>query len=138
MSLDTIILIDRSKEKKSILMEKLKEKVNFSYIKLEALMQTIKEVSDAQGYNFERKKYIEFLDKFIKNISKNSEINLIDIDNLSVKNANELIQKYDNVLVIYLEDLENAQNAVTIDINNKEEVEKLIEEIEKRKKKWKV
>ncbi len=135
MSLDTIILIDRSKEKKSILMEKLKEKVNFSYIKLEALMQTIKEVSDAQGYNFERKKYIEFLDKFIKNISKNSEINLIDIDNLSVKNANELIQKYDNVLVIYLEDLENAQNAVTIDINNKEEVEKLIEEIEKRKKK---
>src|SRR5699024_1885678 len=106
-----------------------------SYIKLEALMQTIKEVSDAQGYNFERKKYIEFLDKFIKNISKNSEINLIDIDNLSVKNANELIQKYDNVLVIYLEDLENAQNAVTIDINNKEEVEKLIEEIEKRKKK---
>ena len=135
MSLDTIILIDRSKEKKSILMEKLKEKVNFSYIKLEALMQTIKEVSDAQGYNFERKKYIEFLDKLIKNISKNSEINLIDIDNLSVKNANELIQKYDNVLVIYLEDLENAQNAVTIDINNKEEVEKLIEEIEKRKKK---
>ena len=135
MSLDTIILIDRSKEKKSILMEKLKEKVNFSYIKLEALMQTIKEVSDAQGYNFERKKYIELLDKFIKNISKNSEINLIDIDNLSVKNANELIQKYDNVLVIYLEDLENAQNAVTIDINNKEEVEKLIEEIEKRKKK---
>lgn len=135
MSLDTIILIDRSKEKKSILMEKLREKVNFSYIKLEALMQTIKEVSDAQGYNFERKKYIEFLDKFIKNISKNSEINLIDIDNLSVKNANELIQKYDNVLVIYLEDLENAQNAVTIDINNKEEVEKLIEEIEKRKKK---
>ena len=135
MSLDTIILIDRNKEKKSILMEKLKEKVNFSYIKLEALMQTIKEVSDAQGYNFERKKYIEFLDKFIKNISKNSEINLIDIDNLSVKNANELIQKYDNVLVIYLEDLENAQNAVTIDINNKEEVEKLIEEIEKRKKK---
>lgn len=135
MSLDTIILIDRSKEKKSILMEKLKEKVNFSYIKLEALMQTIKEVSDAQGYNFERKKYIAFLDKFIKNISKNSEMNLIDIDNLSVKNANELVQKYDNILVIYLEKIENEQNAVSIDINNKEEVEKLIEEIEKRKKK---
>ena len=59
---------------------------------------------------------------------------LIDIDNLSTQNANKLITEHDNIIIIYLQKIQNEEKAISVDIYNENEVEKLIEEIVKRKR----
>ncbi len=134
MKFNTIILIDKNQEEKNIFMEKLKRKMNFSYTKLEAIFQTIRETAEIGDYNFEAQKYIEFLNKFLNNISTKDEMYLIDIDNLSTQNANKLITEHDNIIIIYLQKIQNEEKAISVDIYNENEVEKLIEEIVKRKR----
>lgn len=134
MELNTIILIDKNPEEKNFFIEKLKKKIKFSYTKLEAVLQTIKEISEIKNYTFESNKYIEFLNKFLDNIAKKDGMYLLDIDNLSVQNANKLIAKHNNILIIYLQKIQNEEKIISIDINNNTEIEKLIEEIVKRKK----
>lgn len=132
MNINTIILIDKNQKRKENFIEKLKEKVDFSYTKLEVIFQTIREVSNKEDYKFEAKQYIEFLDKFLTNLSKKSKKCLLDIDELSIQNANKLLQEHKNIIVIYLEKKQNEGNIISIEASNIKEVEKIITEIEKR------
>ena len=116
--------------------EKLKQKIDFSYTKIEALFQTIREISDKEFCKVEPKQYVEFLDKFLINLSKKDKIYLIDIDELLLQNANKLIQEHNNIIIIYLQKKQNEGKAISIDANIYEEVDRLIEEIVKRMMVW--
>lgn len=132
MNVNTIILIDKNQKRKENFIEKLKQNIDFSYTKLEALFQTIREISNKEFYKFEAKQYTEFLDKFLINLSKKDKIYLIDIDELLIQNANKLIQKHNNIIIVYLQKKQNEGKVISIDGNNEKEVDKLIEEIVKR------
>lgn len=134
MYINTIILIDKNRKRKENFIEKLKQTVDFSYTKLEAIFQTINEVSNKEGYKFDAKQYIEFLDKFLTNLSKKGEMCLLDIDELSIQNANKLLQEHKNIIIIYLEKKQDEGKIISIDASNINEVEKIITEIEKRMK----
>mgnify|MGYP003372412748 CR=1 FL=1 len=137
MSINTIILIEKDKNKKEYFIEKLRQRLEFSYTKIEALFQTIKETSDKESYEFKKEQYLEFLDKFLKNLSKKEERYLIDVDKLSVENANKLLEKHNNIIIIYLQKKQEEGNTIKIDVGNEEEVNKLIEYIVKKGILWK-
>lgn len=134
MYINTIILIDKNLKRKENFIEKLKQTVDFSYTKLEAIFQTINEVSNKEGNKFDAKQYIEFLDKFLTNLSKKGEMCLLDIDELSIQNANKLLQEHKNIIIIYLEKKQDEGKIISIDASNINEVEKIITEIDKRMK----
>lgn len=134
MYINTIILIDKNRKRKENFIEKLKQTVDFSYTKLEAIFQTINEVSNKEGNKFDAKQYIEFLDKFLTNLSKKGEMCLLDIDELSIQNANKLLQEHKNIIIIYLEKKQDEGKIISIDASNINEVEKIITEIDKRMK----
>lgn len=133
MSINTIILIDKNQKRKECFREKLKRNLKFSYTKIEALFQTIREISEKESYEFRTEQYLKFLDEFLNNLSKKQEMYLIDVDELSIQNANKLIEEHNNIIIIYLQKEPNEGKAIRIDGDNDEEVEKLIEEIVKRK-----
>lgn len=134
MNINTIILIDKNQQRKENFMKKLKQKIKISYTKLEALFQTIRETFNDEGYEFKTGQYLEFLDNFLNNLSRRQEFYLIDVDELSVQNANMLAEKHKNIMVIYLQKEQNDGKTIKIDGNNDEEVNELIKEIEKRLK----
>ena len=136
MNVNTIILVDKDQTRKMYFIEKLKQKIDFSYTKIEALFQTIREISDKEFCKVEPKQYVEFLDKFLINLSKKDKIYLIDIDELLLQNANKLIQEHNNIIIIYLQKKQNEGKAISIDANIYEEVDRLIEEIVKRMMVW--
>lgn len=137
MSTNTIILIEKDKNRKEYFIEKLKQRIEFSYTKIEALFKTIKEISDKESYKLKKEKYLEFLDKFLRNLSKKQGMYLIDVDELSLENANKLIEEHDNIIVIYLQKKQNEGKAIKIDGSNYEEVNKVIQDIVKRSILWK-
>ena len=128
---NTIILIDNSQKRKNYFIEQLKQKINFSYTKLEALLKTVKELTDKESCEFEAKQYINFLDHFLTNLGKKEEMYLIDIDELQIENANRLIEKHDNIIIIYLQPTNN-EKIISVDGDNNEEIAKLIERIVNR------
>ena len=132
MSINTIVLVEKDKNKKEYFIEKLKQSIEFSYTKIEALIKTIKEISDKESYELKKEEYLEFIDRFLKNLSKKQEMYLIDADELSFENANRLIEEHDNIMVIYLQKRQNTGKAIEIDCTNYEEVNKLIQDIVKR------
>lgn len=134
MNINTIILIDKNQQRKENFMKKLKQKIKISYTKLEALFQTVRETFNDEGYEFKTGQYLEFLDNFLNNLSRRQEFYLIDVDELSVQNANMLAEKHKNIMVIYLQKEQNDGKTIKIDGNNDEEVNELIKEIEKRLK----
>lgn len=133
MSINTIILIDKNQERKKFFIEKLRQKLSFSYTKIEALFQTIGEIVEKRSNEFTKIQYLEFLSKFLNNLSKKQQIYLIDVDELSVQNANKLKEEHDNIIIIYLERNGEEGNTIQINGNDEEEIDKLIEEIVKRK-----
>ncbi len=110
----------------------MQEKIFLSYIKLEALFETLEETFTRE-FNKENKekKYI-FLKKLLRNLSTKKAMNIIDIDSLSIENANKLIEENDSILVIYLKKVQDEGRIICINFDNTKEVEKLINEIVKR------
>lgn len=133
MSVNTVILVDKDKKRKECFMEKLKQRLRFSYTKIEALFETIREISEKESYEFRTAQYLKFLDKFLYNLSKKQEMYLIDVDELLIQNANKLIEEHNNIIIIYLQKGPNEGKEIRIDGNNNEEVDELVEEIVKRK-----
>lgn len=132
MSINTIILIEKDKNRKEYFIERLKQSIDFSYTKIEALLNTIEEILDKEFYELKKEKYLEFIDRFLENLSKKQEMYLIDVDELSFENANKLIEGHDNIIVIYLQKKQNDGKAIKIDGSNYEQVNKVIEDIVKR------
>lgn len=133
MNINTIILIDKNQEIKQSFIEKLKQKINFSYTKIEALFQAINEMSDKESIE----QYLKFLDKFLNNLSDKRELYLIDADNLSAQNANKLIKEHDNIIIIYLKKGQDEIQTIQINGDNEKEIDSLIEELVKRLELWK-
>lgn len=131
MGINTIILIDKNQKRKEYFMEKLKQKISFSYTKLEALFQTISEIADKKSYEFKTEKYLEFLDKFLNNLSDKQEMYLIDADELAIQNADKLIEGHNNIIIIYLQKEQDEGKAIQIN-GNEEVIDKLIEELVSR------
>lgn len=134
MNINTIILIDKNQEIKQSFIEKLKQKINFSYTKIEALFQAINEMSDKESIE----QYLKFLDKFLNNLSDKRELYLIDADNLSAQNANKLIKEHDNIIIIYLKKGQDEIQTIQINGDNEKEIDSLIEELVKRLELWKI
>lgn len=134
MNINTIILIDKNQQRKENFIKKIKQKIKISYTKVEALFQTIRETFNNEGYEFKIEQHMEFLDNFLNNLSKRQETYLIDVDELSVQNANVLAEKHKNIMIIYLQKEQIDGKIIKIDGNNDEEVNELIKEIEKRLK----
>ena len=134
MNINTIILIDKNQQRKENFIKEIKQKIKISYTKVEALFQTIRETFNNEGYEFKIEQHMEFLDNFLNNLSKRQETYLIDVDELSVQNANVLAEKHKNIMIIYLQKEQIDGKIIKIDGNNDEEVNELIKEIEKRLK----
>lgn len=133
MKYNTVILVDENQENKAIFMEKLKKQIKISYTKLEVLLQSIVQTyPEKYSENRQEKLYI-FLKQFLKNLSNKEDIYLIDVDNLLVKNAIKLTQENENIIIAYLEKIEEHEQIKSINIQCIEEVENFINELVKRK-----
>ncbi len=127
--INTIMLIDENQKRKEYFIEKLKQKVNFSYTKGEVVFQTINELYEKKSLEKEKEFYLTFFNKFIEQLSKSQGFNLIDVDKLSIENSSTLLKQHDNLMVIYLQKITNEDNIIQIDGNKKEEIDNLIKKI---------
>lgn len=128
---NTIILIDKDSKRKEKFIEKLKKNKVFSYTKIEALFQTINDMLDKKSNNFTKNQYLDFLNEFLNKLSQKQDLYLIDVDELSVQNANKLLEEHDNIIVIYLRKECSEGNIIQIDGSYDEELDKAIDYIVK-------
>lgn len=127
--MNTIILIDENQNRKKCFMEILKQKLNFSYTKAEVLFQTVQELYDDNISEFNKEIFLSFFNKLLEKLSHKNEVNLIDIDNLSTKNSIELLKKHTDLMIIYLQKIDNEEQVIQINGDNIEEVNDLVKEI---------
>lgn len=130
--MNTIILIDENQNRKKRFMDNLKQKLNFSYTKGEALIQTMQELYDSNKFEFDTKIFLKFFDKLLEKLSYKNGINIIDIDNLSIKNSVELLKKHSDLMIIYLQEIDNEEQVIQINGDKIDEVNNLIEKIVNR------
>ena len=67
--------------------------------------------------------------KLLEKLSHKNEVNLIDIDNLSTKNSIALLKKHTDLMIIYLQKIDNEEQVIQINGDNIEEVNDLVKEI---------
>ncbi len=127
--MSTIILIDENQNRKKCFMEILKQKLNFSYTKAEVLFQTVQELYDDNISEFNKEIFLSFFNKLLEKLSHKNEVNLIDIDNLSTKNSIALLKKHTDLMIIYLQKIDNEEQVIQINGDNIEEVNDLVKEI---------
>lgn len=127
--MNTIILIDENQNRKKCFMEILKQKLNFSYTKAEVLFQTVQELYDDNISEFNKEIFLSFFNKLLEKLSHKNEVNLIDIDNLSTKNSIALLKKHTDLMIIYLQKIDNEEQVIQINGDNIEEVNDLVKEI---------
>lgn len=127
--MNTIILIDENQNRKKCFMEILKQKLNFSYTKAEVLFQTVQELYDDNMSEFNKEIFLSFFNKLLEKLSHKNEVNLIDIDNLSTKNSIALLKKHTDLMIIYLQKIDNEEQVIQINGDNIEEVNDLVKEI---------
>jgi len=135
--MNTIILIDENQNRKKCFMEILKQKLNFSYTKAEVLFQTVQELYDDNMSEFNKEIFLSFFNKLLEKLSHKNEVNLIDIDNLSTKNSIALLKKHTDLMIIYLQKIDNEEQVIQINGDNIEEVNDLVKEIINRSEIWK-
>lgn len=132
MKLNTILLIDNDESRKEVFINSLREKINFSYIKLEAIYEALS-VTFKNTFNMGKKNnYYIFLQRYLKILSEKDTISIIDVNSLSEKTANILASKNPNIVIIYLERKIEKGNYLSVDINNLEELQIVINELKKR------
>lgn len=136
--MNTIILIDENQNRKKCFMETLKQKLNFSYTKAEVLFQTVQELYDDNISEFNKEIFLSFFNKLLEKLSHKNEVNLIDIDNLSTKNSIALLKKHTDLMIIYLQKIDNEEQVIQINGDNIEEVNDLVKEIINRSEIWKI
>ena len=135
--MSTIILIDENQNRKKCFMEILKQKLNFSYTKAEVLFQTVQELYDDNISEFNKEIFLSFFNKLLEKLSHKNEVNLIDIDNFSTKNSIALLKKHTDLMIIYLQKIDNEEQVIQINGDNIEEVNDLVKEIINRSEIWK-
>ena len=136
--MSTIILIDENQNRKKCFMEILKQKLNFSYTKAEVLFQTVQELYDDNISEFNKEIFLSFFNKLLEKLSHKNEVNLIDIDNLSTKNSIALLKKHTDLMIMYLQKIDNEEQVIQINGDNIEEVNDLVKEIINRSEIWKI
>lgn len=107
-----ILVVGSDMEKKSKLLETLRNKIDFSYIKLEALLST---VAESLNRNITEQEGINFFHKFLSNINKSEERYIIDLNDCKEEKLNKYINNQD-ILVVKIDD---------------KEITKIVDEIEK-------
>lgn len=95
-----ILIVSSDLEKKNEFLEILHKKIDFSYIKIEALLST---VAESLNRNITEQEGINFFHKFISNINKGEERYLIDLNNCKEETLNKYIDSQD-ILVIKIDD----------------------------------
>ena len=108
--MSTIILIDENQNRKKCFMEILKQKLNFSYTKAEVLFQTVQELYDDNISEFNKEIFLSFF-------------------NISTKNSIALLKKHTDLMIIYLQKIDNEEQVIQINGDNIEEVNDLVKEI---------
>lgn len=129
--INTIIVIGENIENKKKFIDKINEKANFSYTKLEAIFETFLDLYPEEFSSENTENFSKFLVKFLQKLKDKKELSVLDINNLSTKNAELLMENNSNILIIYLKKIENVNKCISIDIENEAEVSNLIENIKK-------
>lgn len=127
--INVIIIIGKNIEVKQKFINKLNEKMKFSYTKLEAIFETFLDLYPEKFSKENKENFSKFLVKFLENLKDKKEISVLDINELSVKNSELLMENNSNIMVIYLEKIEGVNKCISIDGENELQVNSLIEKI---------
>lgn len=127
--INIILLIGNNSEDKKIFIDKLNKEIKFSYTKLEAIFETFLELYPKEFSKDNKENFSKFLISFLNNLKEKNEVSVLDLNILSIKNAELLMENNKNVLVIYLEKVENANKSICLDVRNEESMKTVLENI---------
>lgn len=111
-----ILIIGSNQPKKEKILEELHKKLNFSYIKYEALLSSIAETLNR---NVTEQESINFFNRFIDNIKKGNEVYVIDINDCKEETLNRYINNKEIYKIKVDEnELTDLMNEISTDIAN--------------------
>lgn len=100
--LKNIFLIGPSRCGKTQTASMLQEKLGYTHIIMDAVIETINEVSPELGIrhgNLESKEFKKFLASYSKNLFKYTKHNVIDLETLSPEDAEKIIDKQEATII---------------------------------------
>lgn len=123
---NVILLISSNAVKKETFINYLSNTLTFSYLKLEAIFETMLELYPNRATEQD---YIKFFDHFVEKNIKNDQLCVIDINNCNLKNLEKLIENHENLICVFLDNSINIDNFIYVDIHNPQSVKEQINTI---------
>lgn len=122
-----ILLVSSNQEKKMLILNEFHKIMDFSYVKLESLFNTINETIER---TINQEESLKFFNTYIEKIAKNSSIYIIDINECKEEILSQFVNS-EKLITITLDDNLNYTGAIKIDLNNKlkEQLENIRKEL---------
>ncbi len=127
-----ILLVSSNYNNKKLFLDYIKNKVYFSYIKLEDLIPVI---SDTVGDNLSKEQYIKFFNTLVNKLENKEGMVVVDINNCDEETLVKFIGNR-KILIVSLDYSFNIDNCIYINMN--ENLDNQISDIIRRFKTWRI
>ncbi len=129
---NVILLVSSNYDNKKIFLDYIKNKIYFSYIKLEDLIPVI---TDTIGSNLSKEQYINFFNTFVNKLENKEGVVVVDINNCNEETLVKFI-KNKKILIVSLDYPFNIDNCIYINMN--ENLDNQMSDVIRRFKTWRI